>query len=144
MWTTGVFFFNVFWEIWRDEYILSFREGKQSSLKFGRIKTPFPIEVDDIVIVTDNMPRGCWKMGRVTEVIRSLENNVRAAMIKTSSGKVLNRPLKLLYPIECSKNYRGKHVEIKSKTETDSLIRDRSVRRAAVQARQKIKARIMC
>ena len=39
------------------------------------------------VLLKEDLPRGVWKMGKITEL--------------TKTKKVLKRPLNLLYPLEC-------------------------------------------
>ena len=89
----------MFWKIWRDEYLLSLRERTQSTLKFRRIQSHFSPSVDDVVLIKDDIPRGCWRVGKVLRLVTS-DGCVRSAKVALPSGRVIARPLNLLYPIE--------------------------------------------
>ncbi|CAC5415550.1 unnamed protein product [Mytilus coruscus] len=41
-----------------------------------------------------------WKLGKIVELIQSRDKEIRSARIKVASGKILGRPLNLLYPLE--------------------------------------------
>ena len=61
------------------------------------------VQVDDVVILEDvNTVRGCWRIGRVTEVYKGPDDRVRNIQVKTVSG-VYKRPITkiaVLYPVE--------------------------------------------
>ena len=92
---------NQFWKAWRDDYLLSLRERTQYKLKSGRIQSHQEPNVDDIVIVKDETPRGSWKLAKIVELNVSRDGLVRSAVVKLGSGRNLVRPLCLLYPLEC-------------------------------------------
>jgi len=67
--------------MWRSEYLLSLREQTQSFLK-GPCSTAVEMpEVGDIVLIKENLPRGKWKIGRITELIKSRDKKIRSANI---------------------------------------------------------------
>ena len=90
----------MFWKIWRDEYLLSLRKRTQKVLKSRHIESKYSPKVDDVVLIKDNVPRGCWKVGKVVSLVSNLDSCVRSAKVALSSGCVIERPLNLLYPIE--------------------------------------------
>ena len=53
-----------------------------------------------MVLIKDNVLRGCWKVGKVVSLVSSLDDCVRSANVSLSSGRVIARPLNLLYPLE--------------------------------------------
>ena len=60
---------------WRKEYLLSPRETGRAVYR----KPKESIEVEDIAVLkNDSSPRAFWILGRVTELIRSKDNEVRA------------------------------------------------------------------
>ena len=91
-----------FWRRWRSEYLLELREAHRY------LKPPKgsadPISVGDVVIIHDEtLPRGLWKLGRVEDLIKGVDENVRGALVKTHSGGrsiLLRRPVQRLYPLE--------------------------------------------
>ena len=49
------------------------------------------------------MPRQQWRIGRLLELIKSRDGNVRAAKILVGKTKrVIERPINKLYPLECA------------------------------------------
>ena len=101
-WKKGMKHLNRFWKVWKDDYLLSLRERTQNKLKTPRIHTSSPAKVGHIVVVKDGLPRGCWKLGRIVELLKGSDQQVRSAKVLLSSKKVIGRPLNLLYPVECS------------------------------------------
>ncbi|CAB3993181.1 Hypothetical predicted protein [Paramuricea clavata] len=71
---------------------------------------------DIVVVHEDKIPRQLWKVGRVEDLMRGRDGNVRAATIRTSSGgqvQQLQRPIQRLYPIEISTKNPGTVPQIK-------------------------------
>nr|CTR11689.1 polyprotein [Calliphora vicina] len=79
-------FANAFWRRWVKEMLPTFtRRSKWSQ----RVK---PIEVDDIVLIVDeNSKRNTWTKGKIVEVIKARDGQVRRAKVKTING-VVERP----------------------------------------------------
>ena len=77
----------------------------------------------------------------IEELMTSSEGEVRAATVRTSSGKMLNRALKFLYPLEYSVSgdkptkLEETVVDNVSKQKPD-LVEKRPIRRAAIQGRK--------
>ena len=138
-WKKGLKHLDKFWQVWRNEYLLSLRERTQTKLKSPRVQTPTAAKVGHIVLIKDNLPRGCWRIGRITELISSRDQHVRSAKVLLPSKKIIGRPLNLLYPIECSEK---EEVEDKQKRKdpavTDAGERSQPRRLAAVRARRQI------
>ena len=93
---------NEFLRIWREQYLTSLRERTQTSLKAGRFMSPAVPKCGDIVLIKDNVHRGSWKIAKVIELNDCKEKDIQSARVKLPSKKMLNRPLSLLYPLECS------------------------------------------
>ena len=106
IWKKGLKHLEKFWQVWRDDYLLNPRERTQTKLKSPRVQTSSNAKVGHIVLIKDNLPRGCWRIGRITELIRSRDQQVRSAKVLLPSKKMIGRPLNLLYPIECSEKER--------------------------------------
>ena len=52
----------------------------------------------------DDLPRGSWKLAKITDLIKGEMDDVpRAANLITSNGRNFKRPLRLLYPLEGAK-----------------------------------------
>uniref|UniRef100_A0A0M3IUX5 Integrase catalytic domain-containing protein n=1 Tax=Ascaris lumbricoides TaxID=6252 RepID=A0A0M3IUX5_ASCLU len=90
-----------FWSIWQSEYLLSLRETQKMLHPTSRLSEKRSPEVGEIVIIQeDDAPRGLWKMGKVIEIGKSSDDQVRSAVLKTSTCQRLERPLNKLYPLE--------------------------------------------
>lgn len=102
LWKKGQRMLDTFWQIWRNEYLLSLRERSQNRLKSHRVQSHIIPSVGDIVLIKEDIPRGQWKMGKLIKLQHSRDGRVRSAEVRTSSSRVLRRPLNLLFPIEVS------------------------------------------
>lgn len=77
---------NHFWRRWVREYMPTLTRRTKW---FKDVK---PIEVGDVVIVVDeNEPRNSWPKGRILEVFKGKDGQVRRALIQTQN-KVMDRP----------------------------------------------------
>lgn len=108
IWKKGQKILDSFWKIWWDEYLLSLRERKQTKLKCSRIQSPYVPNIGDIVLITDAVPRGMWKLGTLIRSIRSSDGEFRSAKVNISNGKTIGRPLNLLYPLEIEEKCNDK------------------------------------
>ena len=81
---------------WKEEYLTSLREFHRAT---GR--NDQTIKVGDIVLVHDETPRMTWKMAVIEQLIRGNDGLVRAANIRTATGRT-NRPITRLVPLEVS------------------------------------------
>ncbi len=138
MWRKGQKLLDQFWTLWRDEYLASLRERTQHSLRSSRVKSPFTAQIGDVVLIKDNLPRGCWKTGRIVELIVSRDGNIRSVKVRLPSGKVLGRPLNLIYPIECSVSPVDKQDNLNSSKDVSQSSEPRQIRKAAMDAKRKI------
>ena len=80
----------------------------------------FP-RVGDVVLMKENLPRGQWKTGRICELIKGADQNVRSAKVTVAPHKFLYRPLSLLYPIECP-DHKEDRVNVCQGGGNDSLV----------------------
>ena len=110
-WKKGQKHLDAFWKAWRNDYLLSLRERMAYKLKEGRIQHNKEPQVGDVVLVKDDLPRGSWKIGRICELRTSQDGQIRSGRVLLPNKKTLNRPLNLLYPIECSKETETKDRE---------------------------------
>ncbi len=104
IWKKGQRLLDSFWQIWRNEYLLSLRERSQYKIKAPRVQYSETPSVGDVVLIKDDVPRGQWKMGKVATLRTSRDGLVRSAEVRTSTGKMVRRPINLLFPIEVTRN----------------------------------------
>ena len=86
---------GVWWNRWRGEYLTNLRlfnsPGRESR----------PIRVGEVVLVHDaNQKRLLWPIAIVTETIPGRDGRIRFAVLRTSSGLTINRPIQRLFPLE--------------------------------------------
>ena len=62
-------------------------------LKTGRYHSQFSPSVGDVVLIKDEIPRGCWRVNKLIKLVTSADGSVRSANIKMCSGRLFGRPL---------------------------------------------------
>ena len=146
-----------FWTRWRKEYLTGLREFHQTS--GSNVQTVKP---GAVVLVHDDTPRINWRLAVIEDTISGEDGLVRAANIRTSTGRT-NCPITKLYPLEVTtseplpqlKNtlpYQNKNTPSTSdsisvaeplKNSSDDR---RPVRQATLKARQQVKewAEVLC
>ncbi|XP_044180058.1 uncharacterized protein LOC114970531 [Acropora millepora] len=149
-WKKGQKHLNTFWKLWFDEYVLTLRERSQKYLKAPRVQAKVQPTQGDVVLLKESSPRGTWKLAMIEEIITSKDNEVRAATIRTATGKLLNRPLNFLCPLECAEvkqEFNECTVPRSSSEEQHDVPKQKSgiepaekrpLRRAAAEARRKL------
>ena len=85
-WKKGLRHVQRFWKIWRDEYLTSLRERTQTRLREAKKRSQKQAQIGDVVLIKDDLPRGNWRIGKITELMTSFDNQVRAAKIKLASN----------------------------------------------------------
>ena len=119
----------------KQDYLPALRE--QHIYKNKR-KTPFTETVSEgqVVQIHEDGPRVGWKCAVITGLIRGPDGQVRAAELRTVSGKT-NRPISKLYPLEVSSKDPEEDVAAEGPPPGDVGLR-RSARAAAASANAKI------
>ncbi|XP_053691700.1 uncharacterized protein LOC128740196 [Sabethes cyaneus] len=85
-WKASQCYADEFWNRFVIEYLPTLT---RRSKWFQRTR---PIEVGDVALIVDkNLPRNCWPKGRVVEVVRSKDQQVRRATLETAQGR-MERP----------------------------------------------------
>ena len=66
-WRQGQKHLNQFWSCWKNDYLLNLRKrGTKRSFNF---EASHPA-VRDVVLIKDNLPRGQWRVGKISELIK--------------------------------------------------------------------------
>uniref|UniRef100_A0AC35F281 Integrase catalytic domain-containing protein n=1 Tax=Panagrolaimus sp. PS1159 TaxID=55785 RepID=A0AC35F281_9BILA len=87
------------WTKWQKDYLTQLREVS-TKLHRHRGLEAVP-KIDEVVLIEDSeIPRGTWKIGKITEVHQSSDGEIRSASVKTANGNVLTRSPAQLYPLE--------------------------------------------
>lgn len=144
-WKKGQNILESFWKTWRNDYLLNLRERSQINLKARRIKSYDEPNVGSVVQIKEDLPRGSWKIAKITELIPNSDGNIRAARILLPNKNIITRPLNLLYPLECNNEEtetKNETVEKSNETNNKNLEEintfKRTPRKAAIQARDRI------
>ena len=128
---------NHFWKRWNKEYLLELCNAH----RYPNANQQFSSAWDgDIVVIQDpNMPRGFWKVARITKLLMGKDGRPRGAILKVSArgdkATTLQRPLQLLYPLEihcsASEDDKASNDEQPIVSEDDDELEVRKSRRAA-------------
>ena len=100
-WKKGQKHLDLFWKIWREEYLLSLRE-KLPIVHKGLSSTymTVPKQGDIVLIKDDNMARSRWKLGKILHLRAGLDREIRSAEILLPNRMVITRAVNFLYPLE--------------------------------------------
>uniref|UniRef100_A0A1I7VRD7 DUF5641 domain-containing protein n=1 Tax=Loa loa TaxID=7209 RepID=A0A1I7VRD7_LOALO len=119
-WSNTLKTLDVFWENWKNEYLISLGERTQRELASPRLVDKRIPSAGEIVLLNGpELLRDMWKLVRIETLKLDSDGNIRNATVKTSSGKLLNRPINLLYPMEVNEEESDEVRTTKSKDETD-------------------------
>lgn len=129
---------EVFWHSWRTDYLLALRSRLPLSHRRQQTSANQP-EVGDIVVIkNDQLPRGLWKLGKITELPESsIDDQVRCARVQTSNS-ILSRPLNHLFPLEVSAPPQVLDTPDQPKDAGPEPTMDRPRRQAAAIAQRKL------
>ena len=69
------------WRRWKKGYLLELRENN----RYSSGNTQDQVSVGDVIIIHDDLPRGMWRLGVITEKIKGGDNAVRGAIARIKS-----------------------------------------------------------
>ncbi|CAJ0591457.1 unnamed protein product [Cylicocyclus nassatus] len=92
---------NKFWDKWKTEYLLELRERHVLYGSNYKSSKNNPC-VGDIVLIDDDLKtsRDHWPMGVIEDLVKSKDGEVRSAVLKTGTGRCVQRPINRLIPLE--------------------------------------------
>lgn len=110
----------------------------QTELRTNRIRSEIMPSVGDVVLIKDEDPRRCWKLGRTKTLIKSNYWHCRSAKVLLPNGREIGRTSNLLLPIEVTGHTSGlesgKNI-VNTRKWRSSL---KTKRRAAIEAAKKM------
>uniref|UniRef100_A0A1I7W0C9 DUF5641 domain-containing protein n=1 Tax=Loa loa TaxID=7209 RepID=A0A1I7W0C9_LOALO len=114
-WTNTLKTLDVFWKLWRDEYLTSLRE---------RMRT-------EVFAKKNGVPRGTWKLAKIIKLHSDRRGITRSATIQMPNGRQLDRAISMLYPmeIESPNDTQGKTEEMIKTLEESIATRTRTTRK---------------
>ena len=93
-WRSSQRLLDEFWRCFRTEYLTELARRR-------KIKPSKPIRVGDLVIIADfQEPREYWAVGRILEIINDDTPHPRRFLIRTQSGKCIDRHISSVIRIE--------------------------------------------
>ena len=99
-WKRGQKQLNMFWEIWKTEYLTSLRETSPHHKSVRRQIAGTPRVGEVVIVKEDNVPRGMWKVGRIEELVKGSDGNIRTVRIYLPNGKSYYRTINHIFPLE--------------------------------------------
>ena len=117
-WRNGQVYLNVFWKVWKDEYLLSLREKISLYHKSSNRSQMLPKTGDVVLVKDDNLPRAAWKLGKILDLVQGRDGKVRSAEVLLPGHTKISRASNCLYPLEmpiCEKETDDKSSESSSK-----------------------------
>ena len=80
---------SYFWSRWQREYLADLKEIHSHRKVGNQIRQP---ALDEAVLVrSEKLPRGVWKLGRVVELKPGRDGSVRSVVVRVRQGKKRNR-----------------------------------------------------
>jgi hypothetical protein len=93
-----------FWGRWRKEYLLTLQPSQKW---FAPQHEP---RLGEIILINDNTSnRMFWPLGKIIEITRGRDNQVRSIMVEMKDGSLTRRDIRYCYRMEeaCRDNIRG-------------------------------------
>ena len=83
-----------FWSRWVREYL------PRLTVRQKWTREEIPLKENDVFLISeDNLPRGKWRIGRVTETFPGKDGRIRTVRLQTKKG-IINRPVQKLHLLE--------------------------------------------
>ncbi len=92
---------NLFWNLWRTDYLNSLRERYLKERKENRCLLPREPIVGERVLLKEKCARIDWKLYTVKELLRGLDGKVRSVILENEDkSSSLIRPVTKICPLE--------------------------------------------
>uniref|UniRef100_A0A914PNA9 Integrase catalytic domain-containing protein n=1 Tax=Panagrolaimus davidi TaxID=227884 RepID=A0A914PNA9_9BILA len=90
-----------FWKQWSHDYLNLLRERNNDEHKNTRGAAQRAPVIGEYVLVSEaDQPRGCWKIAKIIDCIKSSDEEIRSAEIEYLNGFKTRRAVNHLYPLE--------------------------------------------
>ena len=102
-------------------------------------------QINTIILIKEDLPRGTWKIGKIIDLPVSYDGQIRSAKIMLPSKRLIIRTINFVYPLECDeissdKDFdRSEVKEVANRNNEQSNNNIRLTRRAASEARNRIR-----
>ncbi|XP_062545514.1 uncharacterized protein LOC134212033 [Armigeres subalbatus] len=116
-WRLAHYLVDQFWGRWIREYLPTITRRTKW---FDPVK---PLEVGDLVLVVEENKRNGWLRGRIVEVTKASDGQVRRAIVQTKNG-FLNRPAVKIAPLDLRTSGRSRTTRAGGGNEPTGHIRE--------------------
>lgn len=100
-----------FWQKWSTEYLQFLREKDNANNSRSKSLRREPM-VGDVVLVADDVrKRRLWHLGKILQIQRSQDNEVRSVVLKLGTGTKIVRPVKDVLYMELNE-YQDQQLQI--------------------------------
>ncbi|MCP3664900.1 MAG: hypothetical protein GY696_20790 [Gammaproteobacteria bacterium] len=92
-----------FWKLWHTDYLNSLRSRSHNFHRHPRVTAKSSPWVGEIVLIHDaDLPRSAWRLGRILSFKFGGPDGdqIKSAEIRVPNGRIIRRPVNLLYPLE--------------------------------------------
>ena len=87
---------STWWARWQKEYLADLRQSHANAKVSNKSKIAAPGDV--VLVRNENLPRGSWKLGRISGVKPGRDNQIRTAQVDivhpAKTGKALDKKYK--------------------------------------------------
>uniref|UniRef100_A0A914D2P6 DUF5641 domain-containing protein n=1 Tax=Acrobeloides nanus TaxID=290746 RepID=A0A914D2P6_9BILA len=104
-WKSSKIFLDKAWSMMIELYFKALRERHLSWHKHPRLETLREPKLGEVVLIHRELtPRAHFPIARIIEIRPSLDGFLRSVKVLLPDGKILTRPISLLYPLEVQDN----------------------------------------
>ncbi|VDK82638.1 unnamed protein product, partial [Onchocerca ochengi] len=120
-WTSTLKTLDIFWKLWRKDYLESLRERLQKEMHSPRLtEERLPQVNETVLLVEPYVPRGIWNLARIIKLNKGLDGRTRNATIQLPNGKQRDRSINMLCPLEINSVNSNDFNNTKNLLEDDS------------------------
>lgn len=88
-WSNTLKSLDKFWEVWRNEYLVSLRERTQIQHKSPRtVEEKIPPKGEIVLINIPELPRSFWKPAKIKELMRGKDSQIRNVLIEMPNKQI--------------------------------------------------------
>ncbi|VDM13310.1 unnamed protein product [Wuchereria bancrofti] len=99
-WSNTLKDLDTFWGIWKDEYLNSLKKRNREHSSLRDLIRRAPHEGEILLVNEPEALRCMWKLVKMKEIKRGKDGEVRSVSIELPQGKILNKPVNMLYSLE--------------------------------------------
>lgn len=98
-WKRGQIILQEFAKMFTNQYLTSLRE-RSDKHRQPRVVVNRPPKISETVQLKSDSNRAHWKVGKITELVKGSDGQIRVAKVQLPTGETYNRSIGHLYPLE--------------------------------------------